>query len=539
MFKSQLRIGLASAFGLVILLAAISCPHVLSFNETGSTGSITITKHANDAARAFAAGDWKKARDEYRIAISMSPDTIEFYYGLYDVCAHSKEYDQVAFALEKIFELDPNKKKQLGAEYGEALYNLKRYDEAIPILQQALIDANTPMPKLDFTILAPKSEAPEPKPPSAATSTSTTTGASTTTATATSVGTVTSANDILLPGGAFGKLTEKPKEALSPETTKELADYSKSFENAFHSECILLATYEDYEHSSDISYFHPPIAHYRITKFLKGPPLNKDLPLRYEFHDRSKGTGAPKGWKFTADKMPKRAASGFYSSRTDCPGIWLLTLIWAITVGSLPQRITSITYTRYWKTPPTAEPGRITMFTLRNLSTSMTLALITSLAYMPVSLAVDDEIEMRKAFIHQILVKCYVAKKMLPAAIKEYQILAKYNPNDARMRFDYGNSLLNDGQKKAALEQFKLCAKIQSGEPAYQAAVAACAMMLKMYDQAVLSYTRAVSLGGKFEPQLQQAQQYQAQEKQRAEYLRQLKAQQQTETKKNLNDDDD
>jgi tetratricopeptide (TPR) repeat protein len=302
MFKSQLRIGFASAFGLVILLVAISCPNVLSFNETGSTGSITITKHANDAARAFAGGDWAKARDEYRIAISMSPDTIEFYYGLYDVCAHSKEYDQVAFALEKIFELEPNKKKQLGAEYGEALYHLKRYDEAIPVLQQALIDANTPMPKLDLTILAPKAQAPEPKPPAASTSTTTTT------ATAASVGTVTSANDILLPGGAFSKLTDKPKEALSPETTKELADYSKSFENAFHSECIILATYEDYTRSPDTSYFHPPIAHYRITKFLKGPPLNKDLPLRYEFHDRSKSTAAPKGWKFTEDKMPEKGS---------------------------------------------------------------------------------------------------------------------------------------------------------------------------------------------------------------------------------------
>jgi tetratricopeptide (TPR) repeat protein len=158
---------------------------------------------------------------------------------------------------------------------------------------------------------------------------------------------------------------------------------------------------------------------------------------------------------------------------------------------------------------------------------------------MPVSLAVDNEIEMRKAFIHQILVKCYVAKRMLPAAIKEYQILVKYTPNDALMRFEYGNCLLNDGQKKAALDQFKQCAKIQSGVPEYHAAVGACALMLGMYDQAVLSYTRAVSLGGNFQGQLQQAQVYQGQVQQRAELLRQMKAQQQTETKKNASDDDD
>jgi hypothetical protein len=296
MLSSPFRTSLATTLGFVSLFVASSFLGTLAFDETGSTGSITITKHATDAAKAFSGGDWAKARDEYRTAISLSPDTIEFYYGLYDVCTHSREWDQVAFALEKIFELDPTKKKQLGAEYGEALTNLARYDEAIPVLKQALVDANTPMPKfVPPTIIAPPAEKPSQKPPS----TPATTGTGTTTTTgAAPVGTVTSADDILLPGGAFAKLRRPEEKAVTIENGS-LAKFAKTFETAApRSECILIATYEGYTHSPDISYYHPPIAKYRIQKYLKGPPLNKDLPLRFEFHDRSEGTEAPKGWKF-------------------------------------------------------------------------------------------------------------------------------------------------------------------------------------------------------------------------------------------------
>jgi hypothetical protein len=310
MLSSSIRTGFAATLGLVSLLVASSSLGTLAFDETGSTGSITITKHATDAAKAFSGGDWAKARDEYRTAISLSPDTIEFYYGLYDVCTHSREWDQVAFALEKIFALDPGKKKQLGAEYGEALTNLARYDEAIPVLKQALVDANTPMPKfVPPTIIAPPAEKTPPKPATTST-TGTTTGTATTGTTTGTVamGTVTSADDILLPGGAFKALRRDPEKAVTVENGS-LASFAKAFETAVpRSECVLLATYEGYTHSPDISYFHPPIARYRIQKYLKGPPLNKDLPLRYEFHDRSEGTAAPKGWKFEESIMPKKGS---------------------------------------------------------------------------------------------------------------------------------------------------------------------------------------------------------------------------------------
>ena len=83
---------------------------------------------------------------------------------------------------------------------------------------------------------------------------------------------------------------------------KDSSQFKLSFQNAAHSECILLAEYLDYQHSPDIQFFHPPIANYHITKILKGPPLNKDLPIRYEFYDRSNNV-APPGWKFGKDKI--------------------------------------------------------------------------------------------------------------------------------------------------------------------------------------------------------------------------------------------
>jgi tetratricopeptide (TPR) repeat protein len=265
-------------------------PSLAAGENTGSTGSITITRHANAAAKAFAAKNYAKARDEYRIAIGLSPDTLEFYYGLYDVCVHSGEWDQVVFALEKIFEIDPSKKRPLLAQYGEALFHLNQYDKAIPVLKQALKEADLPSPKISLVVPAPISEPIEDK----------------------------STNG---PGGAASSVPEKtvasssgnlPSVGPVPEhqtlLAKDTSGFKLSFLNASHSECILLAEYLDYQHSPDIQFFHPPIANYHINKILKGPPLNKDLPIRYEFYDRQSSSGPPPGWKFGKDKMPEKGS---------------------------------------------------------------------------------------------------------------------------------------------------------------------------------------------------------------------------------------
>jgi len=258
---------------------------VSAIDNTGSTGSITITRHANEAAKAFAAGDYAKAKDEYRKAIGLSPDNLEFYYGLYDVCVHSGEWDQVVYALKRIFEIDPSKKQPLLAQYGEALYHLGQYDEAVPVLKQALKEADLPAPKISMVVPAP---VPDPVPDKNAATPK-----------------ANQANNTTPSALANLPPPPPPRPVLS---AKEVSEFALSFQNATHSECILIAEYLGYDKHAEVHYTHPPIANYHITKILKGPPLNKDLPLRYEFTDRINDTQAPPGWKFGTDKMPQKGS---------------------------------------------------------------------------------------------------------------------------------------------------------------------------------------------------------------------------------------
>lgn len=306
---------MAFVLGLTTSAGLVSTPAFAVGDEVGSTGSVTITKHANNARKACAEQDYSRAIYEYRKAISMSPTTIEFYFGLYDVGVRSNSWDQVTFALEKIFELEPGKKKQLGAQYGEALYHMQRYDEAIPVLKQALKDADLPQPKM--TAVLPTIEAPAEKPaqpapapvqaPAQAPAVTQTTIASSDT-----TGSTAAQTPVQVAVGTNAAALTAPAISRGPSTPLSvnegtLGQFSKSFENACHSECIVLAEYKGYEDTGDITFNHPPQANYRITKILKGPPLNKDLPVRYEFHDRAK-CSLPADWKFGADKMPEKGS---------------------------------------------------------------------------------------------------------------------------------------------------------------------------------------------------------------------------------------
>ena len=84
---------------------------------------------------------------------------------------------------------------------------------------------------------------------------------------------------------------------------------NQTLAGAIRCEGIVIADYLGYEKSPNINFFHPPKAKFKITKILKGPPLNKDLPVRYEFKERSSTAGAPAGWKFSDDKMPAKGSS--------------------------------------------------------------------------------------------------------------------------------------------------------------------------------------------------------------------------------------
>ncbi len=290
--KNVIRLIVMTLFGLIVSLWFLLSVYAASDDTVGSTGSITITRHANEAAKAFAAQNYKKARDEYRIAIGLAPETLEFYYGLYDVCVHSGEWDQVAFALDKIFTIDPSKKQSLLAQYGEALFRMGRYDEAVPVLKQALKEADLPAPKISLVVPAPMPEAEKPK--------ETTEGP---------------AHNGASTGIPVPQVVIPPRPVVSEGTINQ---FKLTFENASHSECIVIADYVGYQENSENSFFHPPIAKYRITKILKGPPLNRDLPIRYEFTNRIDNS-VPKGWKFGEDKMPKKGSQWLIFIRNAVP----------------------------------------------------------------------------------------------------------------------------------------------------------------------------------------------------------------------------
>jgi hypothetical protein len=70
---------------------------------------------------------------------------------------------------------------------------------------------------------------------------------------------------------------------------------------------VIIAEYLGYEKNPDIRWNQPARAEYRIIKILKGPPLNRRLPIKYEFHDHS-NPPTPPNWKFNEKEMPEKGS---------------------------------------------------------------------------------------------------------------------------------------------------------------------------------------------------------------------------------------
>ncbi len=149
------------------------------------------------------------------------------------------------------------------------------------------------------------------------------------------------------------------------------------------------------------------------------------------------------------------------------------------------------------------------------------------------ALAVDPEVLAKKALCHSCLAKIYVAQKDYAAAMTEYQALIAIQPDDATTRFAYGALLAKSEKFGPAIAQYKVAAKLAPGVPEYQCALGNCYMYSKNYDAAVTTYTKACNLGGKYQRQLTQALQYQAQEKSLKQYQ-----QKKVEETKAVQDDD-
>jgi hypothetical protein len=74
------------------------------------------------------------------------------------------------------------------------------------------------------------------------------------------------------------------------------------------SEAIVIAEYRGLDREEGVSFFSPPCAVYRIEKYLKGPPLNRTLPVKYEFHEKLPDVAKPENWQWNSGLMPKKGS---------------------------------------------------------------------------------------------------------------------------------------------------------------------------------------------------------------------------------------
>jgi tetratricopeptide (TPR) repeat protein len=287
--------------GLILLSFALAgLPSAIAQDEGPS---VTLMKYVSKAQEAMRSGRNQEARDEFRKAIGLAPKTPEYYIGLSDACYQMKEYDQVAFALQKVIELNPAMKDECAGEYGEALFHLGRYDEAIPLLKAGLRYIDSPAAKQRRTAIA---AAPPVTPIS--------------TAPPDSVIRASAApveKKEAIPLATHDPASSAGWHSIQGKTHEvDINKFNQTLAGAIRSEGIVIAEYQGYEKSPNINFFHPPKAKFHISKILKGPPLNKDLPVRFEFKERSTSTPAPAGWKFSEDKMPAKGSS------------WIIFLEW-------------------------------------------------------------------------------------------------------------------------------------------------------------------------------------------------------------------
>jgi len=137
----------------------------------------------------------------------------------------------------------------------------------------------------------------------------------------------------------------------------------------------------------------------------------------------------------------------------------------------------------------------------------------------------DPEVLAKKALCHTCLAKIYASQGKIPAAILEYQELLKLTPNDATVHFEFATLLAHNNKPDLAAPQYTQAAKLKPAVAEYQAGLGYALMCQKNPDAAVAAYTKACSLGGKYQTQLQNAQQYQAQQKLLDRYKKKLEQQ--------------
>ncbi len=295
------KIGAASTVLVLALGAAFSVPSKAADMDPGLFGSVTVQRFAEDAARALKARDHAKAMNLYRKCIGLDSNEKLFYFGLYKSAAGAGLWDQAAFALEQIVEKDPSAKAKMNYEFGEAMYHLNRYDEAVPMLKAALAATGDNYIDNQVKSLFIKSVPPVIKDSGSSVA---------------SIGPAPTMAPIV-----HEKPPERTEKMDQLNVRPDTSDTALNYQNAFKSESITICEYVGYDKRDDISFYNPPTARFKVVKRLHGPPTPSILPLRYEFHDKTESVGQkgalekkletgkmPKGWKFGPDKMPTKGS---------------------------------------------------------------------------------------------------------------------------------------------------------------------------------------------------------------------------------------
>lgn len=289
-----------SVYACSFLVADSNCAYAVdSADDVGAFGSITLTRHARDAAKAAKQGQWSAAEAAYKSALSLDNKAGDLNYGLYNAAAHSNNWQQATTALEDIFQFEPAAKPHLLAEYGQCLASAGRLEEAVPILKKALVTADAdagflPGKLQALMIKTDKVVHPFDRPHTAKELED-------------------AANEVKVFKPAAIPYVD-PDGLTFRKSSKAL-----SYENAYkYCEFIGICTFESYDKSDDITFYHPPVARFRIEKILKGPKLNRAMPVRFEFHDKS-DSEPDKDWKFTADKMPTKGSKWLLFSEMAIP----------------------------------------------------------------------------------------------------------------------------------------------------------------------------------------------------------------------------
>ena len=260
------------------LVGAIAGPGLcaLETDDVGMYGSILISRKAHAAATAMKQGQYGEAQMHYKALIGMDPKEDDFYFGLYEASRKKQQWPEVALAQEQLFQHNPKYKAEMPLEYGECLYHMNKYSEAEPVLKAALAKVEEPsIVEKQLKKLMMKS--------------------------------------IIIKQKHVGKIVVPKYKVIAPvpkrETvTQKMADPQTSstalnMEAAYlRSECIVIAEYKGYEKDDMVTFYNPPKAIYRIEESLKGHDMNKTLPIRYEFHDKT-NKPKPEGWKFDEKEM--------------------------------------------------------------------------------------------------------------------------------------------------------------------------------------------------------------------------------------------